>query len=139
MILSFSACLQNSDMPTTIQPAVKKHPTVSGTFMQPWAFKQYDQARMEQHLQHLKDVGIELLIIQSSFDVSEQSKELSEKDMAFLAVVLEAAQKVDMEVYVGLANDGDWWKKVFNDQQWLDDHVDISLKGAKKIYDTYKS
>ena len=139
MILSFSACQQNSDMPTTIQPAVKKHPTVIGTFMQPWAFKQYDQARMDQHLQYLKDVGIELLIIQSSFDVSEQSKELSEKDMAFLAVVLEAAQKVDMEVYVGLANDGDWWKKVFNDQQWLDDHVDISLKGAKKIYDTYKS
>ena len=136
---SLLGCVQNDPGSTTTQPVGKAYPTVSGTFLQSWAFVNYDQTRMTQHLQYLKDVGIDLLIVQSTFNVSAQSKELTEQDMAFLSVVLAAAKEVDMEVYVGLANDGDWWKKVFNDQQWIDDHVAISLQGAKKIYDTYKS
>lgn len=137
MLLTLFGCTESEPISTTV-PEVK-YPMVSGTFMQPWAFQSYDQARMTQHLQYLKDVGIETLIVQSTFNVSEQSKELTEQDMEFLAVVLAAAKEVGMEVYVGLANDGNWWKKVFTDQYWLDEHVEISLRAAQKIYNSFKS
>lgn len=137
MLLTLCGCTQTESTPTTV-PEVK-YPMVSGTFMQLWAFKNYDEAHMTQHLQYLKDVGIDLLIVQSTFNVSQQSNELTEQDMTLLGIVLAAAKNVNMQVYLGLANDGNWWKKVFTDQQWLDDHVEISLKAARKLYDAYKS
>ena len=57
MLLTMCGCTQTESTPTTV-PEVK-YPMVSGTFMQLWAFKNYDEAHMTQHLQYLKDVGID--------------------------------------------------------------------------------
>lgn len=138
MLAALFGCDRTAPIEPTTQP-VKTFPLVSGTFLQPWAFADHDVERMTAHLKNMKNVGIDLLIVQSTFTVNTSSSELSEKDMAFLAVLLESARNTDMQVFVGLANDGLWWKKVFTDQQWLDEHVKISLKGAKTIYDTYKT
>lgn len=131
-------CQSNDPVQSTTKPAGKDYPLVTGTFMQPWAFKGYDQARMKEHLGYLKDVGIELLIIQSTFDVKSDSN-TPDIDQDFLETVFSSAKSLNMRIFIGLANDGNWWKKLFTDQQWLDDHVAISLQGAKAIYEGFKS
>lgn len=163
MLLGLAACNTNN-APATTQPTTEPaqpsapeddtYPTVSGTFMQPWAFAGYDLAQMTQHLQNLKDVGIDLLILQNTFHYNgkvtkaffedsfdqEQLADTYNRDAAgFMGVVLEAAKTCGMEVYIGLANDGDWWNKVFSDEAWLDDHVAVSLQAAQQIYEGYKS
>lgn len=139
------------DQPETPE---KTNPVISGTFMQPWAFAGYDLERMTAHLQYLKDIGIDLLILQSTVNYNgkiaktfyedtfaeEQLAQTYNRDgVGFMDVVLSAAQSLDMQVYVGLTNDGDWWKKIFTDEAWINDHVDISLQAARQIYDGYKS
>ena len=70
MLLSLFGCSTGETPaatdPTTVptQPPAEDqtYPTVSGTFMQPWAFSGYDVERMTAHLQSLKAVGIDLLI-----------------------------------------------------------------------------
>ncbi len=136
------------------QPPKEPHPTVSGTFMQPWAFAGYDVQRMTAHLQNLKAVGIDLLILQNTFHYTgkvtktffedsfsaDQLADTYNRDaVGFMDVVLTAAKNCNMQVYIGLTNDGDWWKKVFTDEAWLNDHVDISLQAARQIYDGYKN
>lgn len=166
MMFSFSACGAN-ETPATTQPTTapttqptqptapdEPHPTVSGTFMQPGAFSNYDVDRMTAHLQSLKDVGIDLLILQSTFYYNgkitktffedtfsaEQLADTYIRDaVGFMDVVLSAAKNCDMQVYIGLTNDAGWWKKIFTDEAWLNDHVDISLQAARQIYDGYKN
>lgn len=144
-----------TDMPgqTTVLPQPDHYPLVSGTFMQPGAFAGYSQERMKTHLQYLKNVGIELLVVQSTFltkdkitkvyfdgslDSTVKAEDFDDSNKYFLGNVLAAAKACGMQVYIGLANDGDWWSKVFTDQQWLDKHTQLSLIGAKQIYDGYK-
>lgn len=139
--------------PTQPPEPVLTHPVVSGTFMQPWAFADYDVQRMTQHLQYLKDVGIDLLILQSTvqynglvtktfyedtFDGEMLAQNYNRNSAGFMETVLSAAKNCDMLVYVGLTNDANWWKKIFSDEAWLNDHVDISLQAARQIYDSYK-
>lgn len=163
MIVSMFGCQQTmqdqstttglSTQPTTPPEQVKNYPLVSGTFMQPWAFAGYSLEQLVTHMQYLKAVGIELLIVQStmnttdqihqvcfrgSFDDAVKAEDFEDTQQDFLGNVLEAAKVCGMEVFVGLANDGAWWSKVFSDQQWLDDHLELSMLGAKQIYDNYK-
>lgn len=140
--------------PTTAPKPAPTYPYVSGTFMQPGAFAGYDVARMTVHLQYLKEIGVELLIVQNIFDyngkvtksyfqdsfaANQLADTYNRNTVGFLDVVLSAAKACDMEVYIGLTNDGNWWKKVFNDEAWLKDHVNISVQAARQIYDRYKS
>lgn len=145
-------------VPTTqpTQPSApeRAHPVVSGTFMQPWAFIRYDVERMTTHLQNLKDVGIDLLILQNivyyngkvtktyyedGFMDAQLADTYNRDAVGFLGIVLEAAKACDMEVYIGLTSDEAWWKKIFTDEAWLNDHVDISMQAARQIYDGYKA
>ncbi len=159
MCLSICGCQKQEPAATTTKPVTKPadpakdYPVVSGTFMQPGTFQGYTQEKMTEHLQYLKAVGIDLLIVQSTFNTTDQISKVyfdasipaelkadnfNDSAKGFLDVVLAAARECDMQVYIGLANDGAWWNKVFTDQQWLDDHVNISLQGAKAIYDAYR-
>ena len=138
MTFMLFGCQASEPVQPTTQPTGKAYPIVTGTFMQPWAFKDYDQTRMKEHLGYLKDVGIELLIIQSTFDVKSATDQ-PDIDQDFLETVFASAKSLNMRIFIGLANDGNWWKKLFTDQQWLDDHVAISLQGARTIYEGFKS
>lgn len=152
MVFLMFGCQKGDGSQVTTQ-ATQSRPLVSGTFMQPGAFAGYTQDRMTKHLRYLKDVGIDLLIVQSTFDSDnkitkayfessfpEEAKADTFHDDAkgFLDVVLASAKACDMQVYVGLNNNGQWWNKVFADQAWLDDHVTTSLQAARQIYDGYK-
>ena len=62
---STEASVDTSDSPST-RP--EGYPTLCGGFMQPNAFVGYSQSQMESHLQTMYDVGIDILILQWSFN-----------------------------------------------------------------------
>ena len=136
----------------TITP--KDYPTLCGNFMQPGAFKSYTPAKMKSHLQTMKDVGIDILILQwafenvgdkvttsyfeSSFDASNKADSFDESGKMLLDTILQAAQEVGVKVFVGLNLNDEWWQKGVYDKAWLGQQAELGIKGARQIYDTYK-
>ena len=119
----------------TNQNTPKDYPTLCGNFMQPGAFKQYNVAKMKSHLQTMKDVGIDILILQwafenvggqatvsyfeSSFDASDKASSFDESGKMLLDTILQAAQEVGVKVFVGLNLNDEWWAKGVSDRAWL--------------------
>ena len=142
------------DMPN--QPIVRPtdYPTLCGNFMQPGAFKNYSPQQMKSHLQTMYDVGIDILILQwsfentsdgvtsvyydASFESADKSSLYNESGKNLLGNILKAAEEVGVKVFVGLNNNDEWWEKAVSDRSWLADQADLGIKGAKQIYDTYK-
>ena len=48
----------------------KDYPVLCGSFMQPGTFKNHSLSRMKEHLGYMLDVGIDILILQWSFETS---------------------------------------------------------------------
>lgn len=131
------------------------YPTLCGSFMQPNAFKDYSYDRMRQHLQHMYDVGIDMLILQwsfettsdgvtivyfdSGFDESDKARSFDESGKDFLDTLLRAAESVGVKVFIGLNDNAEWWQKSVTDKAWLDSQTELGVKGARQMYDKYKS
>ena len=138
------------------QPIVRPtdYPTLCGNFMQPGAFKGYSADKLRSHLQTMYDVGIDILILQwsfenvggevttayyeSSFDDSQKASSFDESGKNLLGNILKAAEEVGVKVFVGLNNNDEWWQKGVSDKAWLTTQAEIGVEGAKQIYDTYK-
>lgn len=130
------------------------YPTVCGSFMQPGSFANYDLARMKKHLGYLREVGIDTLILQwsfvtagdkvsnvyyeDSFNASEKGAAYNAKGSSLVETILQAAEALDMKVFIGLNNNDEWWGKFVNDKDWLTDQFTLGVKGAQQIYDAYK-
>ena len=130
------------------------YPTVCGSFMQPGAFAKYNLKRMKEHLTYMREVGIDIIILQWSFETVgdkvgnvyyEDSFSSSEKGGTYnnggktlVETLLQAADELDMKVFLGLNNNDEWWQKAVNDKAWLTDQIELGMEGAKQIYDTYK-
>ena len=131
------------------------YPHVIGSFMQPGAFENYSKPRMIEHLQYMKDVGIEILILQwsfvtdvngkvssvyynDSFSKSEKTSDYTEYN-DLVMTILSAAEEVGVKVFLGLNENGDWWSKGLNDKNYLTAQTNVGVKGAKQLYDTYKA
>ncbi len=131
------------------------YPTLCGSFMQPSAFKDYSYERMKQHLQYMYDVGIDILILQwsfentsdgvistfyeSSFDESDKASSFDESGKMLLDTILRAAEDVGVKVFIGLNENAEWWQSAIASKSWIGNQADIGLKGARQIYDKYKS
>lgn len=130
------------------------YPTLCGSFMQPGTFAHYDLARMKEHLGYMREVGIDLLILQWSFvtsgdtvaDVyfedrfrtSEKGAQYDAKGSSLVETILQAAEELGMKVFIGLNNNDEWWGKFVNDKDWLTDQMALGVKGAQQLYDAYK-
>ncbi len=133
----------------------KDYPTLCGNFMQPGTFKGYTPDKMKSHLQTMKDVGIDILILQwsfenvgsqatvsyfeSSFDASDKADSFDESGKMLLDTILQAAEEIGVKVFVGLNNNDEWWQKGVLDKAWLTAQAELGVKGARQIYDTYKA
>jgi len=145
---------EDTSMGDTETNTPKDYPTLCGNFMQPGAFKHYTPAKMKSHLQTMKDVGIDILVLQwtfenvgdkvtvsyfdSSFDASDKADAFDESGKMLLDTILQAAQEVGVKVFVGLNLNDEWWQKGVLDKAWLTDQAELGVKGARRIYDTYK-
>ena len=143
---------EGNDSPSNVQ---KDYPTLCGGFMQPNAFVGYSQAQMESHLQTMYDVGIDILILQWSFNTeggkvksvyfesdfadSEYASDCDKSGEKLLETILSAAEKVGVKVFIGLNDNAEWWQKGVYDRAWLERESDFAARGAKQMYDKYKS
>ncbi len=130
------------------------YPTVCGTFMQPGTFAGYNLDRMTKHLEYMRQVGIEIIILQwsfategnkvtaqyfpASFDAADIASNMDKSGTNLVDTLLKAAESLDMKVYLGLNNDNDWWSKGVNDKAWLERQAYLGLEGAKQLHDTFK-
>ncbi|MBR6784253.1 MAG: DUF4434 domain-containing protein [Clostridia bacterium] len=130
------------------------YPTLCGSFMQPYAFKDYSEAQMISHLQAMYDVGIDILILQwsfttengvvtdayfeSSFEENEYSADCDKSGAKLVETILSAAEKVGVKVFVGLNDSAEWWQKGVLDRAWLDKQSELGIKGARQLYSAYK-
>lgn len=146
---------EDTSMGDTQTGTPKDYPTLCGNFMQPGTFKGYTPAKMKSHLQTMKDVGIDILILQwsfenvgsqatvsyfeSSFDASDKADSFDESGKMLLDTILQAAEEIGVKVFVGLNNNDEWWQKGVLDKAWLTEQAELGIKGAHQIYDTYKS
>lgn len=133
------------------QPIIRPegYPTLCGGFMQPGAFKHYNDKQMEDHLQTMYETGIDILILQWSFTTQGDKVTSAYFDTTFpgtydksgknlLETILKAAEKVGVKVFVGLNENEEWWQKGVSDKNWLTAQANLGVEGAKQIYDTYK-
>ncbi|MBQ4101452.1 MAG: DUF4434 domain-containing protein, partial [Oscillospiraceae bacterium] len=133
------------------------YPHVIGSFMQPGTFEGYSKTQMTDHLKAMKEVGIEILILQWSFETDDDpgkvitsffSDSFSENEKAkgfiqyhdLVDVILAAADEVGVKVFIGLNWEPDWHtnSEAFQDKSYFDKFIETGLKGAKQLYDLYK-
>lgn len=131
----------------------KDHPTLCGGFMQPGAFANHSVQRMKQHLSYMRDVGIDILILQWTFDTAggkvnrvyydqsfpgqNLSDSFDQSGYAFLDNLLSAAEAVGTKVFIGLNDSAEWWQKGVNDRGWIETQARLGIEGAKQIYGKY--
>lgn len=121
-----------------------KKPLFTGSFIQKWYAKDFTLERWIDELQMLKDVGIREIILQSVVDTKNKyavyptqmsGYTFSEKDM--LSFSLDAAKRVGLKVRIGLGENDDWWKKGWNDFNWLSEEAKINKKIVSEIFEKY--
>ena len=123
--------------------------------MQANAFSGYSTDRMKAHLQNMYDVGIDILIVQWTFETTsdgvksvlfEDGFEANEKTLDFdnsgsatLETILAAAEDVGFKVFIGLNDNAEWWQKSVTDKNWIGRQAELGLDGAKQMYEKYKT
>lgn len=113
--------------------------SLSGSFLQSWACREWSQERWEYEFAAMKDVGMEFLILQSVYDLEMKTESDCEQDWQaytsgnnyslyptnieelqgatlsgvndgdVLQYALNAAKTNDMKIYIGLISDNRWW------------------------------
>lgn len=121
------------------EPVKRDTKLLSGSFLQSWICRDWTYARWEQELTSMKELGMDYLIIQSIYDQSYHKGSAEEQDWAsyrfkgqtalypseieelknavlssqnngdVLQLMLKAAKKNGMKVYIGLLSDDRWW------------------------------
>lgn len=131
------------------------YPTVCGSFMQPGTFAKYTLKRMKEHLSYMREVGIDIIILQwsfenvgdkvsnvyyaDSFDSADKHGTYNNSGKNLVETLLQAAEELDMKVFLGINNNDEWWQKAVNDKAWLTSQIEVGMEGAKQIYDAYKN
>ena len=128
-------------------------PCVRGTFVQPGAFTDYTVEKWQRHFENLKEVGIDIFIIQWTAetpygkfaDVFYPSQYAAENKAAgyreypdFLPRVLQAAQDIGIKVFVGLNLSDEWWSFACTKVDWNQNVSACGVEMANEIYSLYK-
>ena len=128
---------------------------LSGTFLQPGAFGNYDDAMWETHMKYLLEAGIDTVIIQwtantpnleitytaypSALVAKYPSKEYKSGGDYVVEGCLKAAQKNGMKVFLGLNESGEWWSQFVYNEQWNISQANLGNEIADELYKLYKS
>ena len=139
---------------TSAQPIERTWPHVTGTFIQPWACANWTVANWKTHFKGLKEVGIDIFIVQWIADTPEgkfenvyypSSLTQNNRPSGFkeypnmLPNLLEAAEELGIKVFVGLNNANEWWSYAVTKNDWNIKQSKVGIDIATEIYDKYKS
>lgn len=131
---------------------VTEHPTVSGTFVQLWAFTGYSQAKWESHFDKLLEVGIDTVIIQWTASTPYGKFDDCYYDTALAAGnstsgyknyskcmdnMFAAASAKGVKLFVGLNLSDEWWDVSKLTDDWAASQASVGLAMAQELYDKY--
>ena len=90
---------------------------------------------MRDHLKYMREVGIDIIILQwsfvtvgdkvgavyydDSFDSSDKDATYSAGGQKLVENLLRAADELGMKVFLGLNNNDEWWQKAVNEIRWF--------------------
>jgi hypothetical protein len=128
-------------------------PAVTGSFIQPWLCDGWTVDRWGVHLDMLLSACIRIVIVQwtaetpdgefatAGFPVPDgwtQSAGGLRCDAHMMERLLDAAEKRNMQVYVGLNTAEEWWGNAFLQPEWCEKQAETGNLVAKELYDLYK-
>lgn len=122
-------------------------PQATGSFIQRFLVKDWDDARWDSEMAALKEAGIRYLVYGPSLEQDAKGrvsttypskiKGVKHRD-ATLESCLRAAQKAGIRVFVGLNFNPRWWKFDYP-SQWLNDQMHLGNQVANEILSLYKA
>ncbi len=138
----------------TTDPSTFVADGITGTFISPWLYNSFSDARMDKEFKRMKEIGIDTLIMgdcankdkgeNTKWTVNYPSKieEFGGATCGQDAVkrILDYCKKYDIKLYLGVGCDSDWWDKNLSVDAagaWLKDVCNISAKMVKELYDLY--
>jgi len=126
--------------------AVNPRPEVCGTFLQPWAFADFDRERIGLHFDGLLEAGIDTVIIQWTAVTPEGEIEAAYYPAAarsawpdFTENCLACAQERGMKVFLGLNIADEWWSRFGSDRAWMLGQARLGNEIAGRLYGLYKN
>lgn len=146
--------ISNETSQESEENTVKDYPTVTGTFVQLWAFSSYTVQQWETHFNHLKDVGIDTVIVQwtattpyGQFKDCYYGTDLAAGNAASDYVcyssciyrMFEAAKYTGTKIFLGLNISDEWWNYSTLDTSWGVTQATLGVNIARELYDKYYS
>lgn len=138
----------------TSTPVERTWPVVSGTFIQPWACGSWSLNQWKTHFDGLKEVGIDIFIIQwiadtpygkfktvyypSNLTADNKTNDYTEYPN-MLPTILQAAEEKGIKVFVGLNISDEWWSIAVTNNEWNKTQSQLGMQIATEIYNKYKS
>ncbi len=130
----------------------RSYPIVTGTFIQPWAFSEYDFEKWSHHLEKLLEVGIDTVIVQwtattpyGKFKDCYYDTALAEGNAAedyvcrpeCIKLLLKAAKRAGVKVFLGLNVSDEWWKFSRIEPDWGKKQAKLGVNIARELYEKY--
>lgn len=127
-----------------ISPSTEVKPLLGGTFIQYWLCSDWDLERWAQEYEMLKDIGINEVILQYTFNSKDKYTLYPTKlpgytcnDVDMISNALTAADSSGMNIRIGLAYNSDWWNKGSSDIDWLNIEAEANKAAAEEIIKLY--
>lgn len=134
--------------------------SVSTDFVQPWLFTNSSETEIIKQMKILKRAGINNLIFQYSadFETDTDTNSLYFKNLWYdsalteiipnetnyagdvLSKVMSAAEKTNMNMYIGIGINSEWWNDDnFDSNTWLENNALLNNLVIEELYDEYAS
>jgi len=133
----------------TFEQKPYSYPVAEGTFIQKSLVLKWDDARWQEELQYLKDVGMKYLVFAPSMGVGKTGKvqylypsikskkgERPAKDL--IDMCLRNAKKAGLKVFIGLNFDEGWWTTDKSDTTWIYQQMRKGNDIAAELVSRYK-
>ena len=145
-LIILSACERDGSQNNEIPPK-KEIKKITGTFVDFWSKGDWTTAQWEEHFEEMREMGITTAIIQfvafknSSNNITwfnSANTFTQNKKSNSLTYLMEAAQKKQIDVYIGLYFDDTYWNHQ-TDVEWLKQQADNCIFIAEEINALFNS
>lgn len=123
----------------------KKPLLLEGTFFQPYLGGEWTESEWDAEYQWMRQVGMNHLILQWSADSEHHTaafptalpgfRQSTQVDV--VRAVLEKGVRYEMDTYIGLHLNHEWFGKYTNDPAWLEHEADIACQLAEELWERY--
>ncbi len=149
LVMNFTSCKKNAtNHLINNENALKQdradgttEPYLSGTFVDFWYKQDWSLADWNSFMKEMQGVGVDKVIVQfTAFDnyiwCDSPNNYSTQKDDKALERLLQAAESYDIDVYIGLYNDNDFWNYT-QDENKLKEYAQKNIDLANDIWTNY--